>query len=67
MTRRKDPGAELKEASIQDAIEKIKCLHLHAANETGIPRSVLPNRLNGIQPRNKSHEKQQLLIHREEQ
>jgi hypothetical protein len=70
MTRRKNPGAELKEASIQDAIQKIKSkvyksAH-HAAKETGIARSILYDRLSGKPPRNKAHEKQQLLIDGEE-
>jgi DDE superfamily endonuclease/Tc5 transposase DNA-binding domain/helix-turn-helix, Psq domain len=70
MTRARNPLATEKEAQYQEAITAIrKGRHTchSAAIAFGLPRSTLYDRVNGgKQPRNVSHESQQILSHAEE-
>ncbi len=70
MTRRTRLEAEEREARIQEAVAGVKSKQYRSANQAAIElqvsKSVVCDRLNGVQPCNKAHQNQQHLLHSEE-
>jgi hypothetical protein len=69
MTRRKNPKAIEKEATLQEALAAVVSGQYTCSSASivfNVPRQTLYNRMNGKQPRHLAQEKQQVLSHAEE-